>query len=339
MTSSIFSWFQFGLGIVGLVFLVLILILLIFLVLFPIILRHKKHSNGQVKVTVKKLNDVYSKYEDTLSAAILLPKAYKSYVKTKKENEKKRISKKDDAEAKSRVYLIDFKGDVGATQVVYLREQITALLQVVTKSDEVVVRLESPGGLVHTYGLAASQLSRLRDIGISLTVCVDQVAASGGYMMACLANKIVAAPFSILGSIGVLAAVPNFSKLLKKHDVEYFEITAGKYKRSLTALGEPTAEKLEKSTEKLHEIHALFKEHVKKYREQVDIENIATGDYWFGHQAIEMKLIDEIKTSDDYLANLSASHEIFLISSPQAQSIRQKIFSGFSNIWYTLFSH
>lgn len=338
MTSSVFAWLQFGIGLLGVLLLGLLFVFFIIVACIPIILRAKKKTGEDVKVCVKKLNQVYEKYKTDLLDAILPEKEKRKTLKENKLKQKKEDNKNYDA-SKKRVFVLDFKGDLAASQVTYLREQVTTLLHVAQPTDEVVVRLESPGGLVNTYGLAASQIARIRAKNIPLTICIDKVAASGGYMMACLANKIIAAPFAILGSIGVVASIPNFNKLLKKHDVDYFEVTAGKYKRTLTMLGEPTQEKIDKSSEKVQEIHTLFKNHVKQYRDVVDIENISNGDYWFGHQAIALKLIDQIQTSDDYLLDLSRESELFLIYSPHAASLREKIFSGFSNLWHTFFNH
>ena len=129
-----------------------------------------------------------------------------------------------------------------------------------------MVRLESGGGLVHGYGLAAAQLVRLKDAGLTLTVCVDKVAASGGYMMACVADKVVAAPFAVIGSIGVVSQLPNFHKWLKNHDVDYEMFTAGDYKRTVTVFGENDAEDRAKYQEELEQTHALFKHFVNTYR-------------------------------------------------------------------------
>ena len=209
--------------------------------------------------------------------------------------------------------MIDFKGDIRATEVTSLREEITAILTVATTGDEVLVKLESAGGTVHGYGLAASQLKRIRDKGIHLTIAVDKVAASGGYMMACVAHKIIAAPFAIIGSVGVLAQMPNFNRLLKKHDIDFEEITAGKYKRTLTLFGENTDEDREKMREELADIHLLFKEFIHENRSQVDVEKIATGEHWHGKRALELKLVDELRTSDDYLSSSVNTADIFEI--------------------------
>lgn len=219
---------------------------------------------------------------------------------------------------------------MGASCLPVFREQVTAVLQVANASDEIVVRLESPGGYVHSYGLAASQLARIREKQIPLTICVDKVAASGGYMMACLANKIIAAPFAILGSIGVVANVPNFHRVMQKNNVDYLEMTAGEYKRTLTMLGAVTEKGKAKFQNQLEEVHGLFKDHIKKYRPVVEIDSVATGEYWHGIKAFEHKLVDELKTSDDYLLQASVEHKLYQIYSPKKESLREKLMGAAS---------
>ena len=206
-----------------------------------------------------------------------------------------------------------------------MRQEITAVLTMAEKEDEVVVRLESGGGMVHSYGLAASQLKRIRDKGISLTICIDRVAASGGYMMACLANRMVAAPFAIIGSIGVVAQVPNFNKLLKKNDIDYELFTAGEFKRTITMFGENTDKAREKFQSDLEDTHGLFKAHVKQFRPRVDIDAIATGDVWYGIQAIDLKLIDEVGTSDDYLMSACNDSDVFMVSYEFRKTLQEKL--------------
>ncbi len=213
-------------------------------------------------------------------------------------------------EGKPRVWVLDFKGSMDAHEVNSLREEITAVLAAFKPQDQVVLRLESPGGVVHGYGLAASQLQRLRDKKIPLTVTVDKVAASGGYMMACVADKIVSAPFAIVGSIGVVAQMPNFNRFLKNKDIDIELHTAGQYKRTLTFLGENTEEGREKFREELNETHQLFKDFVKRMRPSLDIEQVATGEHWYGQQAVEKGLVDEINTSDDVILNLMEGREV-----------------------------
>ncbi len=208
------------------------------------------------------------------------------------------------------LYVLDFKGSMDAHEVTSLREEISAVLAVATPQDEVLLRLESPGGVVHGYGLASSQLARLRTGGIRLTVAVDKVAASGGYMMACVADRIVAAPFAIIGSIGVVAQIPNFHRLLKKNDIDVELHTAGEFKRTLTLFGENTEQGREKFREDLNETHELFKQFVHQQRPSLDIDSVATGEHWFGTQAKEKGLIDAIGTSDDLLIAEMENHEV-----------------------------
>lgn len=219
----------------------------------------------------------------------------------------------DPAEEAGKVYVLNFVGDLQASALDQLRQEVTSVLTVATPADEVVVRLESPGGVVHSYGLAASQLQRIRAQNIPLTATIDKVAASGGYMMAAVADKILAAPFAVVGSIGVVAQVPNVHRLLKKHDVDVELITAGEHKRTLTMLGENTDEGREKFTEQLEDIHKLFQEHVVANRDVVDIKEVATGEAWYGQRAIDVKLVDRLITSDSYLAACAAERDVYLL--------------------------
>jgi serine protease SohB len=228
---------------------------------------------------------------------------------------------------KPRVWVIDFKGSMDAHEVASLREEITAVLTVATAQDQVVVRLESPGGVVHGYGLAASQLQRIREKKIPLTVAVDKVAASGGYMMACVANKIVAAPFAILGSIGVVAQIPNLNRFLKNKDIDVELHTAGQYKRTLTLLGENTEEGRQKFREELNETHLLFKDFVKEMRPTLDIDQVATGEHWYGSQAQEKGLVDEVGTSDELLLGLMDDRDVISVRYMQRKKMMDR-FTG-----------
>ncbi len=221
------------------------------------------------------------------------------------------------------LYVLEFDGDVHAEEVKNLREEVSALLHIAKPEDEVLVKLTSPGGAVNSYGLAASQLVRIREKGLQLTVAVDEVAASGGYLMACVANHIVAAPFAIVGSIGVVAAMPNFHKVLKKYNVDYEQFTAGEYKRTVTMFGENTDEAKEKFTEELVEIHKVFKNFVQQYRPALDIEAIATGEYWLAVKGLELKLVDELKTSDAYILDAIADYNVYSIKYVEKTTVRQ----------------
>ncbi len=277
----------------------------------------------QPKLKIKKINDLIEKYKNALVLKTSSKKELKDIEKNKKKN--KKLKKKNGEDSRSKLFIINFKGDVKASAVESLREEVTALLSVATKNDKVLVNIDSPGGMVHTYGLAASQLKRIRDKGITLVAAVDKVAASGGYLMACVANEILAAPFAIVGSIGVLAQVPNFNKLLKKHDIEFKEITAGEYKRTLSPFGEITEKGVEKFRDQIEQTHTLFKNFVSDNRPQLDVPKIATGEYWYGTQAIELKLVDKIQTSDDYLMDHLDSHNIYSIEYRTKKTLAEKI--------------
>ncbi|MCF4551634.1 protease SohB [Acinetobacter baumannii] len=225
-----------------------------------------------------------------------------------------------------KIFVLDFKGDIQASAVENLREEITLILATAKAGrDRVVVRLESPGGMVHGYGLAAAQLVRLRDAGFHLTICVDKVAASGGYMMACIANEIISAPFAVVGSIGVVAQVPNFNRLLKEHNVDFELYTAGQYKRTVTMFGENTPEGKAKFEEELQQTHVLFKHFVEKYRSQLNVDKVATGEHWYGQDALDLNLVDKLQTSDEYLLALLPQHDVYVINTRKKATLGEKL--------------
>lgn len=308
--------------------------------------RQKKNDKGHIEVS--KLNEKFEHMGDVLKEATLDPEQLKVLMKEEKKREKtERAEKKkaaklaaknakdtkekpaievDKAAAdKKRVFVLDFHGDIKASACDNLREEISAVLSLATTADEVVVKLESGGGMVHSYGLAASQLARISNKEIPLTVCVDKVAASGGYMMACVADKIVAAPFAVLGSIGVVAQLPNFHKLLKKNNIDYEMFTAGEYKRTVTMFGENTEKDREKFREDLEDTHVLFKEFVSEHRPQVDIAKVATGEVWFGRRAMEVNLVDSLLTSDEYLLAQAENADIYEVTYSFKKSLPEKL--------------
>ena len=252
-----------------------------------------------------------------------LHKAKKKQAKADKKAQKS--ERETDASAKKRVFVLTFDGNISASAVSHLREEVTAVLTQAKANDEVLVKLESAGGMVHSYGLASSQLDRLRKAQIPITVSVDKVAASGGYMMACVADRILAAPFAIIGSIGVVAQMPNFNRVLKKHDVDYELLTAGEHKRTLTMFGENTDKGSEKFIEELEETHQLFKDYVSERRPQVDIDKIATGEIWYGSKALEMALVDDIQTSDEYLVACIQQAQVYEVAYVQKKKLHQRL--------------
>lgn len=288
--------------------------------------RRGEAEEGYLEVTP--LNERFEDYADTLREATLDKAALKAWRKAEKEKDKQKdkAAKAGEAPVRARVYVLAFHGDIRASAVENLRREVTAVLtQADPARDEVVLCLESPGGLVHGYGLAASQLARIRSKGVPLTVCVDKVAASGGYMMACLGSRILAAPFAVLGSIGVVAQLPNFHRLLKKNDIDVELLTAGEYKRTLTLFGENTDADRAKFQEELDDTHALFKEFVSQNRPQVDIARVATGEHWYGQRAVDLQLVDELKTSDEYLCERAGGADLYAVRYVPRHRLMQRL--------------
>jgi serine protease SohB len=293
------------------------------------------------KLRIKRLNEKYKEMKDALNQEILNKKELKELKKTEKQS-KKQQKKTSEEETKKRIFVLNFHGDIKASAVDALREAITAILEVATKKDEVVARIESGGGTIHGYGLAASQLRRIRDRGIPLITTIDKVAASGGYLMACVADCILAAPFAIVGSIGVIGQLPNFNKLLKKHNIDYEQAMAGEYKRTLTLFGENTEKGRRKFQETIAEAHKLFKDFIIENRPALNIKKVATGEYWLGSQALKLGLIDELQTSDDYLLNASDKAKLYEISysipRKKLTKLASAVKAGIENAWPQQFS-
>ena len=292
----------------------------------------KAHLHGELVITdlskefeenSKILSNFHLSEEELKEAEKAEKKAEKAKAKALKAQRKK--GEDTESERKPSLYVLHFKGDISASETAALREEISAIVQVAKPNDEVLLCLESPGGVVHGYGLAASQLMRLKQHNIKLTVAVDKVAASGGYMMACVADKIVSAPFAIIGSIGVVAQIPNIHRLLKKHDVDVDVMTAGEYKRTVTMLGENTEKGKQKFQQELEETHQLFKQFVSQNRPHLDVEQVATGEHWFGQQEFNLNLVDEIMTSDDLLLQAMKEKQLIGVKYVVKKSLLQKV--------------
>lgn len=287
---------------------ILLLILFVLMAFFTLLAKSKQKVKG--RLNIKNLNEKYDETTESILTETLSKKEFKQFLKEKKAAHKA----KQKAEGPSKnIYVLNFQGDMKASAVSTLSEEITAVLNVAKKTDEVILRLESPGGVVHGYGLAAAQLMRIRARQIPLTVTVDKVAASGGYMMACVANKILAAPFSIIGSIGVIVQLPNFHRLLQDKHIDFEQFTAGAFKRTITVFGKNTNEGRDKLQQEIEDIQQLFKNLITEHRKEIDIKRVATGEHWLGLQALGLKLVDEIKTSDDYLLERSKDANLYEI--------------------------
>ena len=307
---------------------VVIAILGVMVAIMGMAMRNRHAPNEQIDV--KKINDRYRDMAEAVEMATLSPaQAKKKTKETKKQRKAEaKAEKKECSDPKKRVFVLNFNGDIRASEVALLREEVTAILVSPREGDEVVLRLESAGGMVHAYGLAASQMMRLREAGVRLTVSVDKIAASGGYLMACVAHRIIAAPFAIIGSIGVVAEMPNFNRLLKKHDIDYEQIAAGEYKRTVTMLGETTDKARAKVKDEVEQTHLLFKDFVKEQRPIVDLDTVATGEHWLGTQAHSLRLVDELRTSDDYLMSLRESADIYEVEF----SVKRKVLDRLSGL-------
>tara|TARA_A100001011_G_scaffold227573_2_gene235718 strand:- start:7267 stop:8295 length:1029 start_codon:yes stop_codon:yes gene_type:complete len=307
--------FDYGLFLAKALTLVAAVVLLL-LIISGVSQRHREDEGGHIEV--KNVNETIDNLSFSLKQLVLKPHQRKREAKEdkKRQKEEKRAESKNAKSGvndRNRVFVIDFAGDMHASGVKSLREEVTAILSVAREIDEVLLRLESPGGIVHGYGLAASQLRRITNQGINLTVSVDKVAASGGYMMACIGNRIIAAPFALLGSIGVVAQMPNFHRFLKNRDVDVEVLTAGKHKRTLTVFGENTETGREKFVEELEDVHALFKEFVSDNRPKVNIDSVSTGEAWYGTRAIQNDLVDDLMTSDEFITSKCQNSDVFLV--------------------------
>ena len=287
------------------------------------------------RLDVQSLNERYDAFVDTVQDAIADDRGRKQRRKARKAEEKlrKKASKLGKAEHKAKLFVVDFDGDIKASETDALRHEVTAILQTAEPGDEVLLRLESSGGMVHGYGLAASQLARLRDHGVRLTVSVDKVASSGGYMMACVADRICCAPFAIIGSIGVVAQLPNFNRLLREHNVDFELHTAGEYKRTLTMFGENTDEGRAKFQDELEEVHGLFKRFIEQFRPQLDLATVATGEHWFGTRAKELNLVDDVITSDDLLLKASREKSIYQLEFHPQRSLQDRLANAVDSSW------
>jgi serine protease SohB len=299
-------------------------------VLLIVAARRGGRAHGLV---VEHLNRSYEDSADELKATIDGKARFKKEAKARqKERKRENQAREREGRTRPRTFVLDFKGDIRASAVASLREEVSAVLQVARAGDEVLLKLENPGGTVHEHGLAASQLLRLRQQGLTLTVAVDKVAASGGYLMACVADRLIAAPFAIIGSIGVLAQLPNFNRLLEEKGVDFEQVTAGRYKRTLTMFGKNTPEGRDKLQKEVEDVHELFKAQIHEYRPQVDLERVATGEHWYGIRALELNLVDELKTSDDVLLEAAKNRDLYQVTFKRHRRWQERMLGGVESL-------
>lgn len=320
----------------GLFLLEILTVAVIVVAAILIVIAAARKSHDQDGLSVEHLNKSLEQRADAIRRTMLGRRDLRRLVRQRQKTAKRerKEGKASEEQRKPRVFVIDFKGDIRATATASLREEVSAILDIAEDGDEVLLRLENAGGAVHEHGLAASQLLRLRARGIPLTICIDKIAASGGYLMACAGDRIIAAPFAIVGSIGVLVQLPNFHRLLDQKGIDFELITAGRYKRTLTLFGENTDENREKMKEELVEIHELFQRQIRELRPSVDLERVATGEHWCGSRALELDLIDEIGTSDDYLLRAAETRDIFRLSYKHHRKLVERVLQGAEGLLY-----
>ena len=291
----------------------------------------KKEDPAKLKVT--NLNEKYDELTSSVKHALLDKKELKQQQKDQAKKAKQDKKSKLQDKPRPKLFVLNFDGDIRASEVETLREEITAMLSVAEPQDEVFLKLDNSGGMVHEHGLAASQLQRIKDARLNFTVSIDRVAASGGYMMACVADKIVAAPFAIIGSIGVVAQLPNFNRLLDKAGIDFEQHTAGEFKRTVTMFGKNGEKEREKLKSELQETHDLFRDYVSEHRPKLDVAKVSTGEHWYGRQALDLALVDELKTSDEYLIENLELYDIYELKMEVKQSLQDKFLGGlFSSV-------
>ncbi len=288
-----------------------------------------KEQGGSLKVT--NLNNKHKELQSRLKQSVMDKRDFKKAAKDEAKELKKAAKSKSPDKPKPKLFVLEFDGDIKASEVETLRDEITAMLSVAEPQDEVLLKLDNSGGMVHEHGLAASQLQRIKDAKLHFTVAVDKVAASGGYMMACVADKIVAAPFAIIGSIGVLAQLPNFNRLLDKAGIDFEQHTAGEFKRTVTMFGKNSDKEREKLRTELQETHTLFRQFVSDHRPKLEIDKVATGEHWYGVQALGLGLVDEIKTSDELLVSAQQVYDVYLLEMEQKKNLQDRILGGMAS--------
>jgi serine protease SohB len=302
-----------------------LVVLVIVIVLLIAANRRGGHGSG---LRVEHLNRRFEDEADAVKRAMAGKRGKKEAKARSKERKREEKARAKEESPRPRLFVLDFKGDLRASAAASLREEITAVLGVASDQDQVLLRLENPGGTVHEHGFAASQLMRIKQRKLKLLIAVDKVAASGGYLMACVADHVLAAPFAIVGSVGVIAQLPNFHRLLEEHGVDFEQLTAGRYKRTLTLFGKNTDEGREKLRQELEEVHDLFKAQIREHRPQVDVEQVATGEHWYGVRALELKLVDELRTSDDFLMAAAKERDLYHVAFKRRRSLPERMLAG-----------
>jgi len=165
------------------------------------------------------------------------------------------------------------------------------------KPAAVALQINSPGGSPAQSSLIASRIRRLsEEKDIPVFAFVEDVAASGGYWLACAADEIYVDPSSIVGSIGVISAGFGFTDLIAKHGVERRVHTAGESKSMIDPFKPEQPKDVARLNNLLEDIHALFIDYVKSRRgaKLADNPNLYTGEVFIGQKGIDQGLADGI---------------------------------------------
>ncbi len=230
-----------------------------------------------------------------------------------------------------RLAVLRFQGlrDLNASGDQRLSEAIDEVLVNRDHFEEAVVIIDSPGGTTHGYGHAYALLERLSASGLKVTACIDRIGASGGYLMALPADRILAGPFAIVGSVGVVAGIPNVKRLLEEKGVSYRLFVAGDKKRVVHFADDDGPEVREYMDEKLAGIHTQFLQAVEKHRgDRVKLDEVRSGDHWSAEESVEkgLGLVDELQTSAEYL--LERNREVALVMIERRVDITER-FAGY----------
>lgn len=288
-----------------LIFALLLLAVMIAFALLGLLSRKNAQARGNKQAAAHNLTKVHPDLVYNLRAALANQPA------------RNKLSRARPASGKVTAVL-RFEGDTMATGRQDFARMVDEVLHNKERIQRVIVVVNSPGGGVSVYGQMFAGMERMRNAGVDVTACVDTYAASGGYLMSVPAQRIIAAPFAMVGSIGVVSEFMNFNKLLRRLGVEPMTITAGELKRTVTPLSEVTEENKAAYKAQLEAIHRQFIAVVKKYRE-VDADRVCTGNHWTAAESVELKLnlVDGLATSQEYLFEANQTEDLVTISKLQ----------------------
>jgi signal peptide peptidase SppA len=179
----------------------------------------------------------------------------------------------------------------------------------------VALLINSPGGAPTQSGLVAERIRQLADKkGVPVLAFAEDVAASGGYWLACAADEIYAHRTSMVGSIGVISGGFGFTGLLDRFGVERRLHTAGENKARLDPFSPEKPEDVEWLKKMHSQLHELFVDWVKERRGDrlSSTEGLFTGDIWLGSKALELGLIDGLGSLREVIAERYPDAEIFI---------------------------